>query len=226
MYLTKEMMTSAIKNIQNFNDDITKLYNSHGMSLSENIGRRNCMLSQAQEHFIAEELRNTFASVITDGAPGKPDIFIEDIHTELECKLTTRNVSGGINLQIDYETLKQKGSLDCMYLVASKDFNSFSALLFKGLTIEDFAPPANGSRGRARMIKWRSMKKCEVLVGDVENQKKININKIDTQLSNAKLKVNKITGKPTAPKKIEALISRKKFWVESPNRYKIVLAAI
>lgn len=108
MYLTTEMITKAIRNMKLFNQEITDLYERHGMSLVENLGRRNNMLSQSQEHFVAEELRKTFQNVITDGAPGKPDIYIGDIQTELECKLTTRNVSGAINLQIDYNTLSQR----------------------------------------------------------------------------------------------------------------------
>ena len=219
MYLTTEMMVEAIKNMKKFNQEITDLYKSHGMSLTENLGRRNNMLSQSQEHFVAQELRKAFGSVVTDGAPGQPDIYIEDIETELECKLTTRNVSGAINLQIDYDTLAQKGELDCLYLIASKDFNSFSALFFKGLTTDDFAPPANGSRGRARMIKWKSIKKCTALVGNVENQKEENI-------KNIQLKLDAITRTKHTQAQIEKLNKRKKYWFANPGRYKINLEAV
>ena len=219
MYLTTEMMVEAIKNMKKFNQEITNLYKSHGMSLTENLGRRNNMLSQSQEHFIAEELRKSFKSVITDGAPGQPDIYIEDISTELECKLTTRNVSGAINLQIDYDTLAQKGSLDCLYLIASKDFNSFSALFFEGLTTDDFAPPANGSRGRARMIKWKALKKCNVLIGDIENQKEINYNKAQQSL-------DAIRQTKHTQNQIDKIRKRLKYWFSSPGRYKINLEAV
>ena len=219
MYLTTEMMVEAIKNMKQFNQEITGLYESHGMSLTENLGRRNNMLSQSQEHFVAEELRKSFGSVITDGAPGQPDIYIEDIETELECKLTTRNVSGAINLQIDYDTLAQKGELDCLYLVASKDFNSFSALFFEGLTTDDFAPPANGSRGRARMIKWKAFKKCNVLVGGIENQKETNYNKVQKSL-------DAIRQTKHTQNQLDKLLKREKYWLSSPDRYKINLEAV
>ncbi len=219
MYLTTQMMIEAIKNMKMFNDEITDLYERHGMSLVENLGRRNNMLSQSQEHFVAEELRKQYQNVITDGAPGKPDIYIADIETELECKLTTRNVSGGINLQIDYDTLSQKGELDCLYLIASKDFKSFSALFFKGLTIEDFAPPANGSRGRARMIKWKALSKCTVLVGDIENQRDSNLKKVQEKLVN--IRKSKHT-----KNQINQLLKRRKYWFSSPGRYKINLEAV
>ena len=92
MYLTEKMMKEAIKNMQRFNAEITELYEKHGMSLAENLGRRNNMLSQSQEHFVAQELRKAYSNVITDGAPGQPDIFIKDIDTELECKLTNNTL--------------------------------------------------------------------------------------------------------------------------------------
>lgn len=226
MYLTTKMMKEAIKNMQRFNAEITALYEKNGMSLAENLGRRNNMLSQSQEHFIAQALRKAYSNVITDGAPGRPDIFIEDIATELECKLTTRNTAGSINLQIDYNTLSQKGSLDCLYLIASKDFNSFSALFFKGLTIDDFAPPASGSRGRARMIKWKSLKKCTTLVGGIENQKDINLKKISNQISHINNLISKNATLSKQVGKLAKLEKRKKYWLASPGRYKINLESV
>lgn len=226
MYLTTEMITKAIRNMKLFNQEITDLYERHGMSLVENLGRRNNMLSQSQEHFVAEELRKTFQNVITDGAPGKPDIYIGDIQTELECKLTTRNVSGAINLQIDYNTLSQKGALDCLYLIASKDFNSFSALFFKGLTIDDFAPPANGSRGRARMIKWKAIHKCSALVGNIENQSEKNIQKISALINENSVIPTSERRKKSRKNKMDKLFKRRKYWLSAPDRYKINLDAV
>lgn len=226
VYITSDMISNAVLNMQAFNREIVELYKRHGMSLTENLGRRNNMLSQCQEHFIAEELRDKFRNVVTDGAPGRPDIFIEDINIELECKLTTRNVSGAIGLQIDYNTLSQKGALDCIYLIASKDFNSFAALFFKGLTTDDFAPPANGSRGRARMIKWKSMKKCYVLLGTVDNQKEIQIEKIKENISAIEKRLSKSKQTKRDVTTLKRLNDRKEYWVSSVDRYKINLVCV
>ena len=50
-------------------------------------------------------------------------------------------------------------------------------MFFKGLTTNDFYPPANGSRGKARMNKSNAMKKCEVLHGRIVNINNITVMK-------------------------------------------------
>ena len=68
-------------------------------------------MSQSQENFISHEIAKSFEGVVCDGRTGQADIRIESLDTELECKLTTRNKSGQINLQTDYATLKSQGQL-------------------------------------------------------------------------------------------------------------------
>jgi hypothetical protein len=116
--------------------------------------------------------------VIEDGAPGKPDIFIADIDKEIECKLTSGSgKSKTFSLQTDWETLKNKGKLDYLYMLTTPDFEGHCVLLFRDLTIEDFFPPASGSRGKSRMNKAKAMKKCEALHGSFINKRKIMIQK-------------------------------------------------
>ena len=138
-------------------------------------------MSQSQEVFVSEALSSRYSDVRCDGRPGQPDIIIGDLDKEIECKLTTRNRSGQINFQTDYETLRGKGSLDYLYFVASDDFKEFAVLHFENLTIENFRPPANGSRGRSQMIKSSSMKKCNVLVGEIVNNNEINLKKLTSK---------------------------------------------
>ena len=61
--------------------------------------------------------------------------------------------------------------------MTSPDFEKFCVLFFKGLTIDDFYPPASGSRGKSRMNKSKAMKKCEVLHGSVVNINNVTIMK-------------------------------------------------
>ena len=68
-------------------------------------------------------------------------------------------------MQTDYATLRKKGSLDYIYFLTNPSFNKFCVLFFEGLTIDDFHPPANGSRGKARMNKAAAMEKSHVLWG-------------------------------------------------------------
>ena len=177
MYLTKAMIREALKNVQTFEHELDNLFASYDYSLRDNLGRRNALCSQAQEKELAKVLSKTFKSVIQDGAPGKPDIFIGDINKELECKLTSGNRSSSVSysLQTDWATLKNKGSLDYLYVLCDAEFENFCALYFEGLTIEDFYPPANGSRGKSRMKKSSAMKKAVCLHGSFTTQNEKNI---------------------------------------------------
>jgi len=178
MYLTKQMIREALTNVQTFERELDNLFASYDYSLRDNLGRRNALCSQAQEKELAKVLARTFDSVIQDGAPGKPDIFIGDINKELECKLTSGNRSSSVSysLQTDWATLERKGSLDYLYVLCDEDFEKFCVLYFKDLTTDDFFPPANGSRGKSRMKKRSAMKKAVCLHGDFTTQNENYIN--------------------------------------------------
>lgn len=190
-YVTKEMAQSAILNMQSFHEELKYVFSKYDMDLLENSGRRNCILSQSQEKFLAAEIAKSYSEVISDGRPGQPDIVIGSIEKELECKLTTRNKSGQISFQTDYETLRSKGSLDYIYIIASPDFSEFAVLHFENLTIENFRPPANGSRGRSQMIKSSCMEKCNVLVGSIRDNSEIYLTKLHTDTEDSKKKFNR-----------------------------------
>ena len=177
-YLTPQLTQEVIGRLKTFENDLCNVFNSYGYDLRENLGRRNQLVSQAQEKEFARSLRKVYKEVIEDGAPGKPDIFIADIKKELECKLTSGSgKSKTFSLQTDWETLKNKGSLDYLYMLTTPDFEGFCVLFFKGLTTDDFYPPASGSRGKSRMNKAKAMKKCQALHGSFINKTKIMLQK-------------------------------------------------
>ena len=179
-YLTPQLTKEVIGRLKTFENDLVSTFNKYGYNLRDNLGRRNQLVSQAQEKEFARSLRKVYNEVIEDGAPGKPDIYIADIDKELECKLssgTGKNKTKSFNLQTDWATLTKKGSLDYLYMLTTPDFEGFCVLFFKGLTTDDFYPPASGSRGKARMNKSKAMKKCEVLHGSVVNINNIRIMK-------------------------------------------------
>jgi hypothetical protein len=178
-YVTREDVRSTLVDMQSFYQDLKKVFSESGMNIEDNLGRRNILMSQVQEEFLARALSRRYESVIADGAPGKADIFIADHDREIECKLTTVNKSGAISLQSDYETLKQKGSLDYVYFVASPDFETFTVLYFQGLTVDDFRPLSNGSRGKVAMKKHEGMKKVDILWGGVQKKNDLELEKID-----------------------------------------------
>lgn len=177
-YLTPKLTQEVIGRLKTFENELCDVFQKYGYDLRDNLGRRNQLVSQAQEKEVARSLRTIYKDVIEDGAPGKPDIYIVDIDKELECKLSSGSgKSKTFSLQTDWETLKNKEKLDYLYILTTPDFEGFCVLLFKGLTTDDFYPPASGSRGKSRMNKSVAMKKCEVLHGRVVNKKNIMIQK-------------------------------------------------
>jgi hypothetical protein len=171
-YLTPTLTREVIGRLQTFENDLVCVFKKYGYDLRDNLGRRNQLVSQAQEKEFARSLRSIYKEVIEDGAPGKPDIYIVDIKKELECKLssgTGKNKTKSFNLQTDWVTLQKKEKLDYLFMLTTPDFSGFCVLLFRDLTTDDFFPPGKGSRGKSRMNKSKAMKKCEVLHGRVVN---------------------------------------------------------
>jgi len=165
--------------------NLNAVFSDWGMDFKSNLGRRNVVMSQAQEHFFAKELSKKFSGVDADGRTGKADIVIGELSRELECKLTSGRASGGYDLQTDLATLKKKGSLDYLYVIANEDFTEFTVLFYEGLTPDDFYPAAPGSRGKARMKKGQAMKKCNVLFGDVVIRNNTEVDKLSSQITAA-----------------------------------------
>ena len=152
-YVTREMAEQALSSMQSFHAELDGLYGKYGFDLKENLGRRNILLSQAQEAFFAKALKSAYPSTTNDGRTGEPDIVIPELSKELECKLTSRQKSGAISFQSDYETLQKKGALDYLYVIASEDFDEFVVVHYSGLTVEDFRPLSNGARGKVQLRK-------------------------------------------------------------------------
>ena len=216
-YLTKHMSEKAILDMASFHSDVVSAYAKYGMDLLDNLGRRNIVMSQAQEKFFAKELSEHFEEVVNDGRTGQPDIVISDIEKELECKLTSKQKNGSISFQTDYETLLQKGALDYLYVVADRDFKSFAVLHFEGLTVNDFRSPSPGSRGKVAMVKHKAMSKCNILMGSVINRNTNEIKKIHQ-------KIKDISPNAQAAKK--KLYDRLDYWETTPAKYSISLEEV
>tara|TARA_B100000700_G_scaffold328066_1_gene444622 strand:- start:3970 stop:4743 length:774 start_codon:yes stop_codon:yes gene_type:complete len=183
-YITKSHAIEACKKMQVFYSNLFSLYNNFELDLEENRGRRNILMSQPMEHFLAESLRKSFKDVINDGRTGKADIIIKDDKKEIEveCKLTSPHSSGTIAFQSDYETLEKKGSLDYVYIVANETFDEFCVIHFEGLTTDDFRKLSPGARGKVQMYKYKGMKKATVLYGNVVNNQDIRREKLEQKI--------------------------------------------
>jgi len=211
-YITRTMACQAINKMQSFHSDIVNLYHRHDMDLLDNLGRRNIVMSQAQEEFFSQVLSETFKDVIADGKTGQPDILIGSLNKELECKLTSRHKGGAISFQTDYTTLAQKGELDYLYVIADHAFEKFAVLHFTGLTTNDFRPLSNGARGKVAMKKYEGMKKCNVLLGNAININERHVKKLSLKLLSATTQAQR----DKINKKIE-------YWKTSSSRYSFEL---
>lgn len=180
-YLKRTHLLSACRNLQSFYSELSSLYISYGMNIESNRGRRNILMSEPMEKFLADELRKTL-DVENDGRTGKADIVVHlaSGSLELECKLTSPHASSGsICFQTDYETLEKKKSLDYIYIVANEDFSGFCAVHFVGLTLDDFRGLSPGARGKVQMFKHRGMNKANVLMGEVIDLKMKRIDRLE-----------------------------------------------
>jgi len=190
--------------MKSLSEDLDGVFNKYGLSFSSNLGRRNNLLSQAQEVFFANEIRNKFPGVVSDGRTGQPDIHIPEIEKEIECKLTSPNEEGSITFQADADSLSD--GRDYLYVVIDRDFKEFGVFHFQGLNKSDFREPANGSKGKVQMIKGKAANKCTPIIGRLENvseeHKKNHLRKIAECSPRAKKTKEKLE------KQIEAIDTR------------------
>jgi len=203
----------ALRNMKLFHDECRSLYRKHGFDLLDNLGRRNILLSQAQEKFFADVLSKRHKGVVNDGRTGQPDINIHSLNKELECKLTSRHKGGAISFQSDYGALIQKGSLDYLYVIADDNFEKFAVLHFQDLTVEDFRPLSASSRGKVAMYKHKGMEKCNMLVGQAINNNEIHIERLHKKLLETSLT-------PNARQKAQKSL---KHWKTTPTSYSFIL---
>lgn len=213
-YLSREDAFWALRKMKVFHDDLDAIMSKNGFDLLENLGRRNILLSQAQEKYFSEALSMKY-SVTCDGRTGEPDIMIDTLGRELECKLTSRHKTGTISFQTDHETLQKKEKLDYLYVVANKKFDEFAVVLYTDLTIKDFRPLSSGARGKTQMMKHAAHDRAKVLVGRMESVNERELNKLSKKLLNAKTDIQK--------RKINKSIQ---YWQTTPTKFNILTEAV
>jgi hypothetical protein len=211
--LSRRMAVSAVSKLQQFHADLKNFYESHNIDFLEDTGRRNILMSRPQEKFFAHELSTKYPGASADGRTGEPDIIIPTLDKELECKITSPHRSGAWSLQTDYNTLLQKSSLDYLYVLCDRDFENFAVFHFENLTSEDFKEPASGSRGKSPLIMRNAIRKCNILMGDIENRKAKFLSEIEEELKYA----------DEATKKYTKLLKRQKYWLNNLESFSFKL---
>lgn len=215
VYLTKENVALALKSMSDFNVELSKTFNKFGMSIDTNTGRRNALLSQAQEHFISQQLKKLYPSTVNDGRTGKPDIVIPELKVELECKLTSPSATGSISLQADKECFGSLGK-DFLYIIADSSFKNFAVLFFRSLQRSDFGECVESSKGKVKMKKNLTYNKCTVLYGNYEPRSIKMLENIN----------DKLKKKKQGTKLYQELINRQSFWKNAPESFTVKLSSV
>ncbi len=210
-YLERSHVKHALIQMKRFHRDLQRLHSDYGLCMLDNTGRRNILMSSAQEEFFAQALAKSYTGVSNNGKTGEPDILIGELKRELECKITTPTPSGGINLQTDYTTLGKKGALDFLYVVADRTFEKFVVLHYDQLTTDNFSVPSASSRGKAKLLKHSADKSCSVLWGNVKSKNEMELAKLNKKLE--------LLG-DHAPKTREKIMKSIKYWTDTPTNYR------
>ncbi len=186
-YLTRQGASEAVSSISNFINDMSAVYAKHGIDFGTNdVGRKNIIISAAQERFFANAIQKHFGKCTSDGRTGQPDIVIDSLDgRELECKCLSQGKNGSWSLQTDKASLDQKDKLDFLYLLYDRMHENCAVFLFSGLTSDDFKEPSPGSRGKARMHKGRGFAKCTPLIGSFSDRREMYIKKYTKDISTA-----------------------------------------
>jgi hypothetical protein len=213
-YIDSATAIRALKKMKSFHDDLNSLMNNHGIELTSNLGRRNILLSQAQEIYFAKELGATL-DVTSSGKTGEPDIKIHCLGRELECKITSPSQTGSVSFQTDYDTLLRKKSVDYLYIVANAEFDKFAVFHYLDLNVGDFGGLSNGSRGKIQMAKYKTIDRLNCLVGNLKSINQENLEKLSLKLSNAKT----VKQKNSIQKSID-------YWNNVPTKFSVQLEKI
>jgi len=220
-YLNREVSIEAILKISNFMEEISLVYENHGIDLSKDIGRKNIVASFAQEHFFSEAIKKLNYECTQDGRSGKSDITIDSLSREVECKIVSETSRSGWDLRADVLTLSAKKQCDFLYLLFDRKHENVALFLFENLNVEDFYKPSPNSRNKARMKFSKALKKCIPLVGDFIDLRQDLIEKYNEKAQSAKTQ----SSKAKAVQKIDYWSNREghfKFRLESIDELKRV----
>ncbi len=215
-YLNREASIGAIRNIKGLFTELNDLYGKYGIDLGNDVGRKNILISAAQEHFFAQAIESIVGDCSSDGRTGMADIVIRSMDDrEVECKVVCRGKTGSWSLQADKATLERKGSCDFLYLLFDRSHENVAVLLFEDLVPDDFYDPAPGSRGKARLKKSTAFKKCVPLVGGFKNLREQWINEYANRAASA-VSLSEVK---TAEQKMQV-------WYNKPDSYSIQLESV
>lgn len=174
----RKIALSALRRIRDLYSSLRETFINHGIDINEDVGRRNSMISLAQEKFFTDEIKQKYGKAFQDGSSGKPDIVHGDQDSELECKITSPSRTGSVSFRVDYRTLGTKGKLDILYLIVNDCFDKFGLVHFRDITVNDLHEPSEGSRDKSEIVKHRCIERCTPIVGTFHSVNDSEISKL------------------------------------------------
>ena len=83
-YITKDQIKEVLNRMRSFEMALCSVFDDFGYDLNDNLGRKNALLSQAQEKELAKTLKKEYGGdeVICNGRPGQPDIVIRCLNMQ------------------------------------------------------------------------------------------------------------------------------------------------
>ncbi len=215
-YLTRKSSVEAIRNIHCLQQELDALYGKYGIKLGVDVGRKNILISSAQEHFFAKAIASVVGKCSNDGRTGAADIIIDSLNDrEVECKVLCQGKKGSWQFQADKASLVRKGKLDFLYLLYDRTHDNVGLFLFTDLGPEDFADPAPGSRGKARLRKSTAFKKCVPIIGGFTDKRSMYIEKYSKE---------KISAETECQRKIAA--QKLDLWYNKTSQFSIQLEPV
>jgi hypothetical protein len=174
------IVKEAIAELRSFYLSLQNLFLEIGIDLRENPGRRNMILSLAQEKIFADKINSLIPGTSSNGKAGSPDILVGNARS-IECKITSQCPGGSVNLQTDYRSLQKKVVQDYLYVIVNPAFDKCAVLFYSSLTAQDFRRPSASSRDKTTLVKSRCMDRCQILMGNVVSLRDAEIQKLEKQ---------------------------------------------
>lgn len=175
--IDRAVVKEAIADLRSFYLSLEKLFLEIGIDLKDNPGRRNMILSLAQEKIFADKINSLIPGTSANGKAGSPDILVGNTRS-IECKITSQCPGGSVNLQTDYRSLQKKVVQDYLYVIVNPEFDKCAVLFFSSLTAQDFRKPSASSRDKTTLVKSKCMDRCQVLMGNVVSLREAEIEKL------------------------------------------------
>lgn len=168
--ITVEMVLGFMNDLRDAERTIAEdlKHKARGYDLRANLGKRNRMFADVQEHLIGYWVRTKYPQTITDGRENQPDIVIPELHHKVvEVKLVSQGRQGKISLQAtETELRKHPDGLDHIFCIVNATLDKCCVIYVSNLKEEDCLKGHVSSKGKLQVCTDRIVQKSIMLIGE------------------------------------------------------------